>query len=167
MWQPCAIDAHRAKTGADPSATDLHRLVDFGSWSNVAVSDGELIAFAQRVLALLDGGRRVSTYKLAVLLSLMDCATLGLIGNDDVLKLKDLADRVVGLYWPQVRPAPATGELLRQSEQSRAAAVDHVVALRDAASQLGARTLGQAELMLPEAYENCVTGPATRPRGLG
>ena len=118
------------------------------------------LAFAQLLLALLDEGRRTATYKLAVLLALIDCCARG---SDDVgrapnnITTRDLARRVVELYWPQVRPYAVTDTvLLRQSSQPRAVTVDAVAELRREAQQRRAMTLDAAELLLPEATARCI-----------
>jgi 5-methylcytosine-specific restriction endonuclease McrA len=117
------------------------------------VSDAEVLDFAHRVVALIDGGRRVATYKLAVLTALIDCSAAGQVGADGHLRLGDLAERVVELYWQQVRPAPAAdGGRLRQSTQSRSVVIEQVGLLRAAAQAAGARTATQASMLVPDAY---------------
>ena len=84
--------------------------------------------FAERLLEVIDSGRRTATYKLALLLALLDlCAR-----HSDargraprLLQTRDIAEQVASLYWPQVIPYPVPGaasaEVLRQITGSRAA----------------------------------------------
>src|SRR5262245_31205690 len=63
--------------------------------------------FAERLLEVIDSGRRTATYKLALLLALLDlCAR-----HSDaegraprVLYTRDIAGQMASLYWPQVIP---------------------------------------------------------------
>lgn len=97
------------------------------------VDDGppvtDAVVLAQRLAALLEGGRQVATYKPATLLALRDaCAeATPTPGPADGLSVSilDLADRVIDLYWPQVRVFGERG-VLRQSSPERAIIVDEV-----------------------------------------
>ena len=65
------------------------------------------VGFAERLLEVIDSGRRTATYKLALLLALLDlCArhsdTQG--RAPAVLYTRDIAAQVAALYWPQVIP---------------------------------------------------------------
>jgi hypothetical protein len=118
------------------------------------------LAFAQLLLSLLDEGRRTATYKLAVLLALIDCCARS---SDDLgrpaasVSTRDLARRVVDLYWRQVRPSGLVdGAVLRQSSQPRAVTVDAVAELRRAAELVGASTFDAAELLTPSATARCL-----------
>lgn len=118
-------------------------------------------AWAQLVLTILDEGRRTATYKLAVLLALLDCCALSADGHGrapDRIPVRDLAVRVLELYWPQVRPYPRHdgSPLLRQSSQPHAVTVDAVRALRDEAALVGAGGPAAAERALPAAYARVV-----------
>jgi 5-methylcytosine-specific restriction endonuclease McrA len=116
------------------------------------------LAFAQLLLALLDEGRRTATYKLAVLLALIDCCAKDSDPSGRApsrIPTRDLARRVVELYWPQVRPYALTDDVvLRQSSQPRAVTVEAVVELRRATPR--AMTLDAAELLAPEATGRCL-----------
>ena len=119
--------------------------------------DGALV-WAQLLLTVLDEGRRTATYKLAVLLGLLDCCVLATDASGRApaaVPVRDLARRVLELYWPQVRPY-AGGTVLSQSSQRRAVTVDEVRALRTAAERAGATTPAGAERALPEAYEQAL-----------
>ncbi len=124
-------------------------------------SAGNATAWAQLVLTILDEGRRTATYKLAVLLALIDCCAMsaGADGRAPTqIPVRDVATRVLELYWPQVRPyARRDGApLLKQSSQPRAITVDAVRALRDQAEAVGARSPAAAERALPTAYEETI-----------
>jgi hypothetical protein len=76
-----------------------------GTGNLADVVDEGLAGFGERVLAVIDEGRRISTYKLAVLLALIDvCAEHpGPDGNAPVeLPTTLVSRRVAELYWPQV-----------------------------------------------------------------
>ncbi|HEX6921762.1 MAG TPA: HNH endonuclease signature motif containing protein [Actinomycetes bacterium] len=119
----------------------------------------EPLGFAQLLMDVIDEGRRTATYKLAVLLALVDTATLAVDRTGrppERVSTRDLARRVVHLYWPQVRPYPLTSESdieLRQSTQPRAVTVDAVRDLREAAAAVGAGTASLAEMRLPELFQ--------------
>jgi 5-methylcytosine-specific restriction endonuclease McrA len=120
----------------------------------VIATPSEPLGFAQLLIGLLDEGRRTATYKLAVLLALMDTCTLGTDENGCAasrVSTRDLARRVVELYWPQVRPHPDAG-VLRQSTQLRAVTPEAVRKLRET----GAATPHLAERHFPMQYEKCL-----------
>jgi len=87
---------------------------------------------------------------LAVLLALLDCCTVGTDASGNApgsISTRDLARRVLELYWPQVRDyaLPAGGAVvLRQSSQPRAVTVDAVRRLRTRASSIRATTPASA-----------------------
>ena len=89
----------------------------------MAEEDGAL-RFAERLLALLDATRYSATYKLATLLALIDVAAER-TGPDGTapgrLPAKEVARRVVELYWPQTVPygaaARAGARVLSQAPQ--------------------------------------------------
>jgi len=118
----------------------------------------EALAWAQLLLTILEEGRRTATYKLAVLLSLLDCCVLGTDARGrapQTIPVRDLAVRVLELYWRQVRPYTG-GTVLSQSSQPRAVTVEAVRALRAQAGGVGATTPAAAARALPEAYARTV-----------
>lgn len=123
------------------------------------VEPEEPLGFAQLLMDVIDEGRRTATYKLAVLLALVDSATLGVDRGGrppERISTRDLARRVVHLYWPQVRPYPLSSSTdleLRQSTQLRAVTVDAVRELREAAAAVAAGTPSLAEMRLPEKFQ--------------
>ena len=69
--------------------------------------DDQLSGFGERLLAVIDEGRRISTYKLALLLALIDlCARQPGPGGAAPAELLtiDISRRVAEIYWPQVQP---------------------------------------------------------------
>ena len=69
----------------------------------------ELSGFAERLLAVIDEGRRTATYKLAVLLALMDCCAEQATPDGrapEEISTRTIARHVARLYWPQLRPFP-------------------------------------------------------------
>lgn len=79
----------------------------------------ELSGFAERLLAVIDEGRRTATYKLAVLRALMDCCAEHSTPEGRApteISTRAIARHVARLYWPQLRPfATDTGAVeLRQ-----------------------------------------------------
>ena len=129
--------------------------VTLGSGVGKSVSPG----FAERLLEVIDSGRRTATYKLAVLLALLDLCTR----QSDVdghapkqLSTRDIAERVAALYWPQVAPFAVRGLPtaidLRQITTSRSAIIDAVREFRREAGGAGAHSFHLARLRLPQEF---------------
>lgn len=119
-----------------------------------APGDGpeELSGFAERLLAVVDEGRRTATYKLAVLLALMDCCANGQRlkeGRRQRSRPGALARQVARLYWPQLRPFPMeTGALELRQITNKSATI--LTALADAFRALPHVTTWEAaEASLP------------------
>lgn len=77
------------------------------------------IAFAEKVLALLDQGAFSTSYKYAVLLGLMDLSLEGYTAAGvapDSVTTRQLAEAVTRLYWRQVAPFAGGAGALRQSK---------------------------------------------------
>ena len=65
------------------------------------------IGFAEKVLELLDEGRYTATYKYAVLLGLIDVCleqTQSSGAPPEMVTTRQLADKIIELYWPQTVP---------------------------------------------------------------
>lgn len=124
-----------------------------GPWQHGAVNDA--VALAQKLGMLLEGGRRVATYKLATLLALLDaCAeAVPTPGPDDAVDVSilELADRVIDLYWLQVRDYGAVG-VLRQSSQPRAIILAEVAALHALAAERRLRVPAALRSFEPDRY---------------
>lgn len=85
--------------------------VDAGPVDTGPVEDvpNQLSGFAERLLAVIDEGRRTATYKLATLLALMDCCAEQTTRDGRApteISTRAIARRVALLYWPQLRPFP-------------------------------------------------------------
>lgn len=81
-----------------------------------------------KLLSLLDESNVSATYKPALLMSIIDCATE--VGEADSIPVSMLAERVVELYWPQTLAYPTTGLVLSQNQGSQAKAVRAIVDYR-------------------------------------
>jgi HNH endonuclease len=115
--------------------------------------------FAERLLEVIDSGRRTATYKLAVLIALLDlCARHSQADGraPRLLYTRDIAEQVAALYWPQVVPYRLPGSNaaveLRQITLPRAAIVTAVSVFRTSAVAAGATSLYLARQRLPAGY---------------
>ncbi len=118
---------------------------------------------AERLLKVIDEGRRTATYKLALLMALIDaCAT-----NSDpsgrapsVLHTREIALHVLRLYLPHARGylADPTAEpvTLRQITNQRSAVLGAVVRLHLVGETSGHRTLRALELHHPDEVDRCL-----------
>ncbi|MGW0157847.1 HNH endonuclease [Mycobacterium sp. NPDC003323] len=96
------------------------------------------LLLGQRVVAILETGARVATYKLATLMALIDHCIENLPEQSSdslVVPIPDLAHRVLELYWRQVRPFE--GQDLRQSSGEKERIPRAVRALRAVSPTLG------------------------------
>lgn len=95
--------------------------------------DDDLVAFAERVLALLDEGRFTATYKYAVLLGLIDLC-LEKTQRDGsaptTVTTHELAHKVVELYWPHTTMYAGAREVLRQNRKGQATILNDVLRFR-------------------------------------
>lgn len=115
--------------------------------------------FAERLLQVIDEGRRTATYKLALLLALMDaCAA----GADDhgrappTLHTRTVAEHVLRIYLPQVRSyLGVDGDplQLRQITMKSSAVLGSVLRLHLQAEKHRCRTAGAIARRLPAEYE--------------
>lgn len=123
------------------------------------------IEVAEYVVHLLEEGNFSSTYKQAVLLGLIDLCR---IQSDEhghpptCVTTRQLADRVIELYWPQTRthshalgPTVLTQNQGRTSDTGQARIVSMIVKFRAAAekSPQFPRTLAQAKILYHFDYE--------------
>jgi hypothetical protein len=111
-------------------------------------------------LEVIDSGRRTATYKLGLLLALLDlCARR----SDEhgrapgLLHTRGIAEQVAAIYWPQVIPyrLPGSGSAveLRQIMLPRAAILGAVSTFRQTADAAGATSLHLARQRLTSDYE--------------
>ena len=93
------------------------------------------IPFLEKLVQVLAQGGFSATYKYAVLLGLIDlCVEAG--HPPTSVTTAQLARRVVELYWPQVRPYPATQGVLRQNRGSLGKIAERVLAFRQSCPDL-------------------------------
>ena len=119
------------------------------------------IGFAERLLEIIDSGRRTATYKLSLLMALLDLCARRSDANGrapGLLYTRDIAEQVAALYWPQVIPyrLPDTdGAIeLRQINLPRAAILGAVSTFRQGAEAVGVTSLHSARQRLPREYES-------------
>lgn len=92
------------------------------------------LTLGQHLVGVLESGARVATYKLAVLVALLEHCVEHVPAHPDAevsVDLTELAERVVALYWRQVRDFD--GQYLRQSSNT-------VARIPDAVRHLAAET---------------------------
>lgn len=110
------------------------------------------------MVAVLETGRRTATYKLATLMALIDHCVEHVPADPSAplaVPIRDLAERVFAVYWPQVRTLDGVG-VLRQSRQSPARIIDAVKIVR-VASRAGPTMAPEvARLRSPAAYEAAI-----------
>lgn len=119
------------------------------------------IAFAERLLALLDEGSFTATYKYAVLLGLMDLCMEGVSATGlapDVLTTRQLAEKVIQLYWPHAAPYDGLPrpDVLRQNTTGQAEIVAAVRKFGEALAADPLAPLHRARAADPKAYERLV-----------
>ena len=90
-----------------------------------AAFQDDAIAFGEKVFALLDETRYTTTYKLAVLLGLIDLClenTTAAGGPPDLITTRQLAEKVAEIYWPHTLPfgSVRTATVLRQASGGQA-----------------------------------------------
>ncbi|MEO9329132.1 HNH endonuclease [Gordonia aurantiaca] len=93
------------------------------------------LTLGQKLVAVLEDGRRTATYKLAVLMALLDLAVESVPEDPAAavdIDLDELTTRVIELYWRQMRPLD--GRRLRQSTDGRGVVFDAVARLRESAT---------------------------------
>ena len=76
------------------------------------------LRFAERLLSLIDSGRYSATYKFATLLAVLDLAAENTdpdTGPPSVLHGRDVAARVIELYWPQSAGYAATPDSIKRT----------------------------------------------------
>jgi hypothetical protein len=115
-----------------------------------------LAGFGERLLAVIDEGRRTATYKLALLLALIDvCAENPTPSGAAPQRVgtRTIARRVAELYWPQVRPYPSgEGVLVLRQITNKQATILHAVA--SLAAKVGSSVpFARAESMDPGGFE--------------
>lgn len=116
--------------------------------------------FAERLLQIIDEGRRTVTYKLALLVALIDaCAEqVDASGNaPSTLHTRVIAEHVVRIYFLQVRLYLADDGRqleLRQITNNQSAVINAVLRPRIGAESNGLRTIREIRRADPETYEH-------------
>ncbi|MDA8300979.1 MAG: HNH endonuclease [Actinomycetota bacterium] len=91
-----------------------------GNRGGLSAGGDNLTNFAERLLAVIDEGRKTATYKLATLLAIIDSCAEGASPSGEApheIRTRDLAHHVARLYWPQLRPfAPPPGVIAKAPE---------------------------------------------------
>lgn len=128
-----------------------------GDTSQIEGGGGEPSAdlLVERLLRVIDEGRRTATYKLALLAGLIDAVAL--TSGADTIPTRLIAERVLALYYPQVRTYVANDGIvreLRQISMKSSPVLRAVLRLRVAGDAAGCRTLEMARVRI-----------AGRPRG--
>ena len=128
--------------------------------------DRTAIRLAERLIQLLGRGARTATYKYAVLIALMDLSmeltsATGL--PPDMITTRQLAEKVIELYWPHCAPYEDTCRVLRQNTgkgETQAEIIRRIVEFRDGATVNPAASLplSRARAAAPGAYEKLVRG---------
>jgi hypothetical protein len=114
------------------------------------------------LLQVIDEGRRTATYKLALVLALIDgcaeqCEADG--SAPAILTVHVIAEHVVALYFPQVRlylAVDGSSLQLRQITMKQSVTMNAVLRLHGAAHDRGAFSLVEAMAAVPDEYERCI-----------
>jgi hypothetical protein len=113
------------------------------------------LALGQRVVGVLETGRRTATYRLATLTALVDYCVEYLPENpDDALTVPiiSLAELVLETYWRQVAPLQGYGQL----SQSNVRILRAVQRLRDEAAPSHIASPAVARDRLPTPYRKAI-----------
>lgn len=120
---------------------------------------GDPLLLGQRVIAILEQGRRDATYKLATLMALIEHSIENLPPQPDdtlTVPIPALAHRVLALYWHQVKPFEGR-ELAQRRTGTNTRIIGATKALRAAARAGNSRmALEIAALRAPDAYEEAI-----------
>lgn len=117
---------------------------------------GGEIELAERLLGLLDRGAFTSTYKYAVVLALLDLCLEGTAADGSpptMVTTRQLAGKVVALYWPQALPFgdASAVQVLRQNTSGQAGVVSKIEVFRRNAES---RSWAAARRRAPNAAED-------------
>lgn len=114
------------------------------------------LAVGQQLVAILDEGRRTGTYKLAVAVALLDLAVEQVPADPATvvsINLGQLTERVMDLYWGQLRPF--LGSDLKQSTDGRSVLLGAVAGLRAKVPGRREVPLETAQRLVPHEYQRC------------
>ncbi|MFM6131235.1 MAG: HNH endonuclease [Sphaerospermopsis kisseleviana] len=111
----------------------------------------------ERLLRVIDEGRRTATYKLALLLALIDCAAEAPGAIE--IPTRSIAEHVIALYYPQTRSYAASGGIereLRQISMKSSPVLRSTLALRRAGDARGCRSIGETRRRLPDDFQRAL-----------
>ncbi|OPX13645.1 HNH endonuclease [Gordonia sp. i37] len=117
------------------------------------------LTLGQQLVAVLEGGHRTATYKLAVMVALLDLAVESVPDDPGAavsIDLDDLTERVMALYWTQLRPLDEKSHvILRQSNDGRGVVFSQLTALRAACATARLRQIPieSAKMAVPQEYQ--------------
>lgn len=119
------------------------------------------IGFAERVLELLDEGRFTATYKYAVLLALIDVCLERTEASGmppDVVTTRQLADKIVEIYWLHSLPFAGRHEtaVLRQNITGQAEIISAIARFRARHAPDASASRWHARISAPGPYETLV-----------
>jgi hypothetical protein len=121
----------------------------------------ETVAFAERLLNLLDQGRFTATYKYAVLLALIDVCREHATSDGRApaqIHTGDLAQKVIALYWPHTRSYAREGHsaVLQQNNRGQAESVSRIARFRERSVGDATAPIASARLAAPSAWRRLV-----------
>ncbi len=123
--------------------------VRFGETDRVNGTD----LLTERLLRVIDEGRRSATYKLALLLALIDAAAL--FPGASTIPTRELAALVLASYYPQTRIYVANDGVereLRQINTKGSPPLRAALRLRLKGDAAGCRNITEAKARIPEEY---------------
>lgn len=116
------------------------------------------LELGQRIVAVLEMGRRTATYKLATLMALVDHCVENYPQDPSApltVSIADLAERVIELYWRQVEPLLDYG-VLHQSTQARERIPAAVIRLKQECIARQIRSAPMTKERASPAYQEAV-----------
>lgn len=119
------------------------------------------IELAERLVALLEDGSFTSTYKFAVLVAVLDLChekTGAEGGPPDTLWTREVAEKVIDLYWPQATAylhAPSRG-VLKQNSGGQAKIVSDIASFRESLRDDPLAPLSRARQLDPRGWGRLV-----------
>ena len=125
-------------------------------------SAGSADLVVERLLRIIDEGRRTATYKLALLGALIDAVAMS--PGESTIPTRLIAERVVALYYPQTRLYVANDGIqreLRQISMKSSPVLRDVLRLRLAGDATGCRSVIDAKARVADVYDEVVTNVET------
>lgn len=129
--------------------------------SGAPAPDRGAIAFAEKLMTVLAYGRKTATYKLAVVLGLIDLCHEQSSSTGRAprrVRVAQLAEKVIELYWPHTAVFDAgSGAVLKQNAGGRQAEILQLIRrFRDEDVRDPSASRTRSRLCAPEAYEKLV-----------